>query len=286
MSLPRRPLGSSGLEITAVGFGSWAVGGGGWSFGWGPQDDDRSVDAIHRAVDLGVNWVDTAAIYGHGHSEEVVGRAVRALPAADRPLVFTKCGLVWDDARPMTPAREVVTPETVRKGVEDSLRRLGLDYLDLLQIHWPDGEGNPIEPAWAGDGQAARRGARPGRRRLQLRSGAPRAVRGHRSRGLAAAALLPHQPRRRAARAALGGARTAPASSATARWRAASSPTRSAPSASRRWRTTTGGAAKTRSTSRSWAATSRCATPFGPSPAATAPPSRRWPSPGCWRGPA
>ncbi len=148
MSLPRRPLGSSGLEITAVGFGSWAVGGGGWSFGWGPQDDDRSVDAIHRAVDLGVNWVDTAAIYGHGHSEEVVGRAVRALPAADRPLVFTKCGLLWDDARPMTPAREVVTPETVRKGAEDSLRRLGLDYLDLLQIHWPDGEGNPIEPAW------------------------------------------------------------------------------------------------------------------------------------------
>jgi aryl-alcohol dehydrogenase-like predicted oxidoreductase len=148
MSLPKRPLGASGLEITTVGFGSWAVGGGGWSFGWGPQDDDRSIDAIHRAVDLGVNWVDTAAVYGHGHSEEVVGRAVRALPAASRPLVFTKCGLVWDDSRPMASPQEIVTPETVRQGAEDSLRRLGLDYLDLFQIHWPDGQGNPIEPAW------------------------------------------------------------------------------------------------------------------------------------------
>jgi aryl-alcohol dehydrogenase-like predicted oxidoreductase len=148
MSLPKRSLGASGLEITTVGFGSWAVGGGGWSFGWGPQDDDRSIDAIHRAVDLGVNWVDTAAVYGLGHSEEVVGRAVRALPAADRPLVFTKCGLIWDDARPMAPTRAIVTPETVRRGAEDSLRRLGFDYLDLFQIHWPDGRGNPIEPAW------------------------------------------------------------------------------------------------------------------------------------------
>ena len=149
MSLPRRPLGSSGLEITTVGFGSWAVGGGGWAFGWGPQDDDRSIDAIHRAVDLGVNWVDTAAIYGLGHAEEVVGRAVRALPAADRPLVFTKCGLVWDDARPLAPSKAIVTPETVRNGAEASLRRLGVDYLDLFQIHWPDAQGNPIEPAWA-----------------------------------------------------------------------------------------------------------------------------------------
>ena len=148
MSLPRRPLGASGLEITTVGFGSWAAGGGGWAFGWGPQDDDRSIDAIHRAIDLGVNWVDTAAIYGLGHSEEVVGRAVRALPAADRPLVFTKCGLVWDDAEPMASPQTIVTPETVRKGAEDSLRRLGFDYLDLFQIHWPDDQGNPIEPAW------------------------------------------------------------------------------------------------------------------------------------------
>lgn len=148
MSLPRRPLGASGLEISTVGFGSWAAGGGGWAFGWGPQDDDRSIDAIHHAVDLGVNWVDTAAIYGLGHSEEVVGRAVRALPAADRPLVFTKCGLVWDDATPMASPKAIVTPETVRQGAEGSLRRLGFDYLDLFQIHWPDAQGNLIEPAW------------------------------------------------------------------------------------------------------------------------------------------
>jgi aryl-alcohol dehydrogenase-like predicted oxidoreductase len=149
MSLPRRPLGGSGLEITTVGFGSWAVGGGGWAFGWGPQDDDDSLDAIQHAVDLGVNWIDTAAIYGLGHAEEVVGRAVRALPAADRPLVFTKCGLEWDEADPLKPARRVVTPKTVRDGIEASLRRLRLDYVDLFQIHWPDEGDNPIEDAWA-----------------------------------------------------------------------------------------------------------------------------------------
>jgi len=149
MSLPRRPLGSSGLEITTVGFGSWAVGGGGWAFGWGPQDDDRSIDAIHRAVDLGVNWVDTAAIYGLGHSEEVVGRAVRALPSADRPLVFTKCALEWDPNAPLLSPQRIATPHTVRHGIEDSLRRLGLDYVDLFQIHQPDGQGNPVEDAWA-----------------------------------------------------------------------------------------------------------------------------------------
>ncbi len=149
MSLPRRPLGGSGLEITTVGFGSWAVGGGGWSFGWGPQDDDASLDAIQHAVGAGVNWVDTAAIYGLGHAEEVVGRAVRALPAADRPLVFTKCGLVWDEADPLKPARRVFTPTTVRDGIEASLRRLRMDYVDLFQIHWPDDEGNPIDDAWA-----------------------------------------------------------------------------------------------------------------------------------------
>jgi aryl-alcohol dehydrogenase-like predicted oxidoreductase len=149
MSLPKRPLGWSGFQITTVGLGTWAIGGGGWSFGWGPQDDDRSFDAVHHAVERGVNWVDTAAIYGLGHSEEVVGRAVRALPAADRPLVFTKCGLIWDEADRMAESRAIVTPATVREGAEASLRRLGLDYVHLLQIHWPDDEGNPIEEAWA-----------------------------------------------------------------------------------------------------------------------------------------
>jgi len=149
MSLPTRTLGTSGLEITTVGFGSWATGGGGWAFGWGPQDDDLSMQAIDRAVDLGVNWIDTAAIYGLGHSEEVVGRAVRALPAAARPLVFTKCGLEWEATHPMRDAKRIVTPATVRHGIEGSLRRLALDSVDLFQIHWPDDQGNPVEEAWA-----------------------------------------------------------------------------------------------------------------------------------------
>ena len=149
MKLPTRPLGKSGLEITTVGLGTWAIGGGGWSGGWGPSDDDASVKAIHHAVELGVSWIDTAAIYGLGHSEEVVGRAVALLPALDRPLVFTKCGYEWDANDPMAEDNPVVTPETVRHGVEHSLRRLGLDVIDLFQIHHPDGAGHPIEDAWA-----------------------------------------------------------------------------------------------------------------------------------------
>lgn len=149
MSLTTRMLGTSGLAITTIGFGSWAAGGGGWAFGWGPQDDALSIAAIHHALDLGVNWIDTAAIYGLGHSEEVVGRAVRALPAAARPLVFTKCGLEWDAADPMREAERIVTPHSVRRGIEDSLRRLGLESVDLFQIHWPDDQGNPVEEAWA-----------------------------------------------------------------------------------------------------------------------------------------
>ncbi len=149
MELARRQLGSSGLDLTAVGLGTWAIGGGGWAFGWGPQDDEASAAAIHRAVELGVNWVDTAAVYGHGHAEEVVGRALRALPAAERPLVFTKCGLAWDDADPTATPRRVVTPKSVKEGCAASLRRLGLDHIDLFQIHWPDETGGAVEEAWA-----------------------------------------------------------------------------------------------------------------------------------------
>lgn len=148
-ALATRPLGRTGLQLSVVGFGSWAVGGGRWAFGWGPQGDAASIAAIHHAVELGVNWVDTAAIYGLGHSEEVVGRAVRALPAGARPLVFTKCALEWDPADPMRSPRLVATPRTVRRGLEDSLRRLDMDAVDLFQIHWPDEAGNPIEEAWA-----------------------------------------------------------------------------------------------------------------------------------------
>src|SRR5437879_3241754 len=101
MSLKKRRLGKSDLEITAVGFGAWATGGGGWAFGWGPQDDNASLAAIRRALALGVNWIDTAAVYGLGHSEELLGRALRDLPAPERPYVFTKCGLQWDAKNPM-----------------------------------------------------------------------------------------------------------------------------------------------------------------------------------------
>jgi aryl-alcohol dehydrogenase-like predicted oxidoreductase len=148
MSIPRRPLGSSGVEISTVGFGAWAAGGGGWSFGWGPQDDGASVGAMRRALELGVNWIDTAAVYGLGHSEEVVGRLLREVPAADRPLVFTKCGLVWDERDRMGNAVRSLEPASIRRECEASLRRLGVDRIDLYQFHWPDDVGTPIEDSW------------------------------------------------------------------------------------------------------------------------------------------
>src|SRR5579862_3064204 len=123
MALKKRRLGKNGPEITTVGFGSWAVGGGGWSFGWGPQDDEESIAAIRHAVSLGVNWIDTAAIYGLGHSEEIVGRALREVPASERPLVFTKCGLVAYPDRPYQEPNRDLRPESIRREVEASLRR-------------------------------------------------------------------------------------------------------------------------------------------------------------------
>ena len=149
MTLPTRPLGSSGLDITAVGFGAWAIGGGGWAFGWGPQEDADSLAAMRHALDLGINWIDTAAVYGLGHSEEVVGRLLRDLPATDRPLVFTKCGLVWDDRDRMAEAKRILRPESIGKECEASLRRLGIERIDLYQFHWPDETGTPVEESWA-----------------------------------------------------------------------------------------------------------------------------------------
>jgi aryl-alcohol dehydrogenase-like predicted oxidoreductase len=147
-NLPTRALGSSGLEITTVGFGAWAVGGGGWAFGWGPQDDDASLGAMRRALELGVNWIDTAAVYGLGHSEQVVGRLLRDLPADERPFVFTKCGLVWDERDRMAPPRRVLRPDSIRTEVEASLRRLGVERIDLYQFHWSDETGTPVEDSW------------------------------------------------------------------------------------------------------------------------------------------
>jgi aryl-alcohol dehydrogenase-like predicted oxidoreductase len=149
MSLPTRPLGSSGFQITMVGFGSWAIGGGGWSFGWGPQDDTESIATMRHALELGVNWIDTAAVYGLGHSEEVVGKLLRELPASERPLVFTKCGLTWDVNNPMQVAMRDLKPETIRRECEASLRRLGVERIDLYQFHWPDETGTPVEDSWS-----------------------------------------------------------------------------------------------------------------------------------------
>jgi aryl-alcohol dehydrogenase-like predicted oxidoreductase len=144
-----RTFGTTGMEISAVGFGAWAVGGGGWSFGWGSQDDDASVTAMRYAVESGINWIDTAAVYGLGHSEEVVGRAVHAIPEADRPFVFTKCGLIWDPAAPMTDAQRRLDPASIPRECDASLRRLGLDTIDLFQFHWPDEAGFAVEDSWA-----------------------------------------------------------------------------------------------------------------------------------------
>src|SRR5580700_9080784 len=148
MTPNKRRLGTTDLEITTVGFGVWAIGGGGWAYGWGPQDDAGSIASIRHAVSRGVNWIDTAAIYGLGHSEEVVGRALREIPASERPYVFTKCGMIPDRERPYDePARDL-RPESIRREVEASLRRLGVERIDLYQFHWPDAIGTRVEDSW------------------------------------------------------------------------------------------------------------------------------------------
>jgi aryl-alcohol dehydrogenase-like predicted oxidoreductase len=148
MSLPRRSLGTTGLQISTVGFGAWAAGGGGWAFSWGPQEDVDSIAAMRRAVEHGVNWIDTAAVYGLGQSERVVGRFLREVPEKERPLVFTKGGLLWDETRPMANAERVLRPASVRRECEASLRRLGVEQIDLYQFHWPDQIGTPVEDSW------------------------------------------------------------------------------------------------------------------------------------------
>lgn len=147
MSLAKAQLGTDGPEITRVGLGAWAMGGPGWVASWGAQDDEVSVATIREAVQRGTDWIDTAAVYGLGHSEEVVGRALREMADGERPYVFTKCGLVWsdDDREP----RQVLAPESIRRECEASLRRLGIERIDLYQIHWPTLDGTPAEESWA-----------------------------------------------------------------------------------------------------------------------------------------
>ncbi len=131
-----RQLGDSDLHITPIGFGAWAIGGGGWAFAWGPQDDAESIATIHEAIDLGINWIDTAAVYGLGHSEEIVAKALAGI--TKRPYVFTKCGRVWDENRLIGKR---LTSASIRAECEASLRRLQVDVIDLYQVHWPE----PVE---------------------------------------------------------------------------------------------------------------------------------------------
>ncbi|MBZ5620288.1 MAG: aldo/keto reductase [Acidobacteriia bacterium] len=140
--MQKKRLGNSDMELTPIGVGAWAMGGGGWAFAWGPQDDNESVAAIHEALDHGVNWIDTAAVYGLGHSEEVVARAVAG--RANRPYVFTKCERTWNENREI---RGVLKADSVRKECENSLRRLKLDVIDLYQIHWPHPD-EDVEEGW------------------------------------------------------------------------------------------------------------------------------------------
>jgi len=141
-----RKLGNSDLHITPVGYGAWAIGGSGWQFAWGSQDDSDSIAAIHRSLELGVNWIDTAAVYGLGHSEEVVARALRTW-SGTRPYVFTKCGLRWDTNGNV---KKVLSSDSIRREVEDSLRRLSVNVIDLYQIHWPpDPDSAELEEGWS-----------------------------------------------------------------------------------------------------------------------------------------
>src|ERR1700688_2604448 len=146
MGMQTRKLGNSDLRITPVGYGAWAIGGSGWQFAWGSQNDNDSVAAIHRSLELGVNWIDTAAVYGLGHSEEVVARALKSW-SGPRPYVFTKCGLRWDT---QGNVRKVLKADSIQREVEDSLRRLSVEVIDLYQIHWPpEPDSGELEEGWS-----------------------------------------------------------------------------------------------------------------------------------------
>jgi aryl-alcohol dehydrogenase-like predicted oxidoreductase len=151
MNMTLNQLGNSDLFLSPLGFGAWAIGGSGWEFGWGEQDDQASIAAIHRALSLGVNWIDTAAVYGMGHSEEVVASALKGW-AGPRPYVFTKCGLRWDE---QGYVHRSLQAESIRRECEDSLRRLKVDVIDLYQIHWPTED---LEEGWSAMAQLQKEG--------------------------------------------------------------------------------------------------------------------------------
>ncbi|GJM28836.1 MAG: oxidoreductase [Cyclobacteriaceae bacterium] len=137
-----RKLGDSDLELTVIGLGTWAQGGAGWKFGWGPQDDQQSIEAIHQAIDSGINWIDTAAVYGLGHAEEVLGKALKGI--SQRPIIATKCARNWDKEGNIV---KIQTKESIRQEVENSLKRLQIDTIDLYQVHWPEPD-EQIEEGW------------------------------------------------------------------------------------------------------------------------------------------
>jgi aryl-alcohol dehydrogenase-like predicted oxidoreductase len=153
--MQKRKLGNSDLHITPIGFGAWAIGGGGWAYAWGPQDDHQSMRSIRRALDLGINWIDTAAVYGLGHSEEVVARALEG--RTNRPYLFTKCAMVWDSNGQV---RIELSADSIRRECEASLRRLKVDAIDLYQIHWPleGGSLKGIEEGWTAMAELQRQG--------------------------------------------------------------------------------------------------------------------------------
>ncbi len=150
--LNTQPFGNTGMTITRVGLGTWAIGGGNWEFAWGAQDDQQSIAAIHHALDLGINWIDTAPVYGLSHSEEIVGRAIKG--RSEHPFIFTKCSLVWGQSRTVTNSLKA---DSVKRECEASLRRLGVDAIDLYQIHWPNPEPE-IEEGWAAMAELKREG--------------------------------------------------------------------------------------------------------------------------------
>jgi aryl-alcohol dehydrogenase-like predicted oxidoreductase len=152
MVLEKRPFGNTDMQITPIGYGAWALGGGNWVYSWGPQDDNESVAAIHHALDFGINWIDTAAGYGLGHSEEVVGNALTGM--TERPYIFTKCSLPWNERGEIVASMK---RGSIRRECEDSLRRLKVSTIDLYQIHWPNPDPD-IEEGWAALAELQREG--------------------------------------------------------------------------------------------------------------------------------